>query len=113
MKAEYVCTVCPIGCVIIYEDGEISGNSCVRGYNYVMNEIVAPKRVISSTVKLTGSIHRRLPVKLDKAIPKEFLIAAVAQLNTVEVAVPVKVGEIIIENVLDTGANFVAARTII
>lgn len=112
MRIEHICSVCPLGCHLVYEDGVVTGNTCDRGYKFMMDEIVLPKRNISSTVKITGSRHKRLPVKTNKPIPREKLVVAVEQLNDIEVTAPISLGDIILENILDTGSDFVATRTV-
>ena len=49
------CIECPIGCLIevTMEKGVISdikGNGCPRGKLYAENEVVCPRRVVTSTV---------------------------------------------------------------
>jgi len=112
MRIEHICTVCPIGCHLVYEDNEVSGNQCIRGYNYMMDEIVSPKRNISSTVKIINSDHKRLPVKTDKPISKDLLIKAVSILYNIEVKAPITIGDIVALDVLGTGVNFIATRSI-
>lgn len=113
MKKEFICVICPAGCRLIWENGEINGNGCVRGKEYAEVEMTAPKRNVSSTVILKGdSLLTRLPVKTDRPIDKNLVIQAVKQLDKVVVTAPVKVGGIVLENVLGSGVNFVAARSI-
>lgn len=114
MMREVICIVCPVGCHLKVEekDGEyiVSGNKCKRGADYGVKEVTAPTRVLPTTVKITGAALNRLPVKTDGAIPKEMIFEAMKIINQVEVASPVHVGDIIIENILDTGINIVATR---
>ncbi len=110
---ELICIVCPKGCHLTVDEENgyaVSGNNCPRGEEYGKNEVIAPKRTITSTVKINGGLYPRMPVKTDKPIPKELIFEAMKLLDDVELTAPVKVGDIIIENVLGTGANFVAAR---
>ena len=114
MKREMICIVCPTGCRLTSdENGSVSGYFCERGLKYAISELTAPKRVVSSTVRLTGdSAYSRLPVKLDAPVDKELIKDIVKQLDKVTASPPIKIGEILIENVLNSGANFVAARSI-
>lgn len=113
MKKELICIVCPAGCHLSWEDGRVSGYSCPRGLDYATAEMTAPRRSVSSTVRLTDAAgHPRLPVKTDGAIDKLLVKDAVRQLNDVTVKAPVKTGDIILENVLGSGVNFVATRDI-
>jgi CxxC motif-containing protein len=54
---ELTCIVCPIGCRLSVEDaadGEllVTGNRCPRGAAYAVEEIRAPKRVVTATCRL-------------------------------------------------------------
>ena len=110
---ELICIVCPKGCHLTVDEENgyaVSGNNCPRGEEYGKNEVIAPKRTITSTVKVSGGLYPRLPVKTDKPIPKELIFEAMKLLDAVELTAPVKVGDVVIENVLGTGANFIATR---
>ena len=51
---ELVCIVCPRGCRLKVDeenDFAVTGNTCPRGAEYGRNEIMAPTRVLTSTVR--------------------------------------------------------------
>lgn len=112
MKKEMICITCPMGChlTVDTETLEVTGNTCLRGEEYAREELTAPKRVITSTVKIKGGIHNRVPVKTDGSIPKDFNFKCMDELAKIELVSPVKVGDIVIENVLGTGVNVVVCR---
>lgn len=110
---EMVCIVCPIGChmeVDVENDYKTTGNQCPRGPKYAKEELTAPKRVVTTTVKITGGIYNRITVKTKEAIPKELVFKCMEELNNVEVHSPVKMGDVVLENVLGTGIDIVATR---
>ncbi len=111
---EMVCIVCPMGCrlkVTKNKDGyEVEGNQCKRGEVYAIKELTHPTRVLPTTVKIKNGTLNRLPVKTKEPIPKDRLFDAMDVINKVEVEAPVKVGDVIIENILDTGVDVVATR---
>ncbi len=115
MTKELTCIVCPVGCrlLVLDEEGSIKvkNNNCTRGIDYAVKEITSPERVVPSTVKIKGSFLKRLPVKTDKAVAKELIFEIMKEINKVEVTAPIKLGDIIIENILNTKANIVATRT--
>lgn len=115
MRSEIVCIVCPKGCKLFVEKHEgnieVSGNLCKRGVEYGINEVFNPTRVLTSTVKIDNAIYRRLPVVSSKAIPKSKIFTIMKELNKIQVKAPVKINDIIVENVLDTGVNIIASRT--
>lgn len=112
MIKEMVCIVCPMGChlKVDTETLEVSGNTCPRGPVYAKEELTAPKRVITSTVRIEGGIHRRLPVKTSTSIAKELNFECMELLNKIVVKSPVKHGDVIIKNVLGSGADIIACR---
>lgn len=110
---ELICIVCPKGCHLRVDeenDCRVTGNACPRGEAYGRTELKSPTRVLTSTVKITGGLHRRLPVKTDGPIPKPLLLEAVKLLDGVELRSPVHTGQIVVENLLGTGVNVVATR---
>ncbi|CCC57744.1 DUF1667 domain-containing protein [Caloramator australicus] len=115
MIKNMTCINCPLGCQLKVEvDGEIkvSGNKCKRGEEYAKNEITNPLRIITTTVKVEGGDRPLLSVKTDKEIPKSKIFDIMKEINKVKINAPVEIGDIIIENVLGTGANIVATSKI-
>ena len=110
---ELICIVCPRGCRLHVDEengGKVTGNGCRRGEEYGKNELLHPTRVVTSTVRIEGGIHKRLPVKTDGPIPKEQIFEAMRLLDGVTLRSPVKLGQVVVTDILKTGVNFVAAR---
>lgn len=115
MKRDLTCVACPLGCSITVElNGDeiisVTGNTCKRGEAYAKTEITNPTRSLTSSVKVNGGILPVVPVKSDKPVPKTMLFDCMKVINSVTVDAPVKIGQVIIENILDTGANIVATN---
>lgn len=115
-KFNLVCIVCPVGCQLeVTKDGDeitVSGNACKRGPEYAKNEIVNPVRVLTTTVCVEGAKINRIPVKTKGDIPKGKLFDAMELINKTVIKAPVKVGDVVIENILDTGVDVVTARSL-
>lgn len=112
---ELVCITCPKGCRLLVDDSgsvSVSGDGCQRGIDYAKKETTNPTRVITSTVHIEGAAIDRLPVKTDRDIPKGSIFAAMELLDGLIVYAPVKTGDIIVQNLLGTEANWVATRTL-
>ena len=111
---EFTCISCPIGCRLqaTEKDGALSitGYSCKRGLEYGLQEIQAPRRNISSTVCVENGFLAVLPVKTAAPIPKELIFRVMKEINNVRVSAPIKVGTVIIPDVLHTGIDIVATR---
>ena len=116
MIKNIVCVACPMGCPItveINDSGEITGvtgNSCPRGEKYAVTECTAPTRMLTSTVKVKSGRTAMVPVKTSMPIPKEMMFEIMKEINSVEVEAPVTIGQVLIENVLGTGADIIATN---
>ncbi|MBQ4527786.1 MAG: DUF1667 domain-containing protein [Clostridia bacterium] len=114
MNRELTCIVCPMGCRLTVElNGKevvsVSGNTCKRGEDYARSECTNPVRVITTTVRTkSGKI---LPVKTDKPVPKELMTECMRLINNLcpDCDGEIAMGKIICENILNTGANIIAA----
>ena len=115
MTKNLTCVASPLGCSITveYEGKEVlsvTGNTCKRGDAYARTEIVNPTRSIASSVKVNGGVHPVVPVKTSKPIPKTMIFDCMREINAVSVDAPVKLGQVIIADVLGTGADVVATN---
>ncbi|MDO4197657.1 MAG: DUF1667 domain-containing protein [Erysipelotrichaceae bacterium] len=110
---ELICIGCPRGCHLMVDeenDYKVSGNHCKIGEDYGKNELINPTRVLTTTVKIKGGLHSQLPCKSDGAIPKSKLLEACRSLKEVCVSSPVKKGDIIVKNILDTGIDIISCK---
>ena len=115
MKRELTCIVCPKGCQLTVElDGKevisVTGHTCKRGEAYARTECTAPMRTLTTTAPVVGG--GVVPVKTDRTIPKELLFDCMKAVNEARVPRDAKLGDIVIENVLGTGANVVTTRNV-
>jgi CxxC motif-containing protein len=114
-KIEMICINCPLGCALTVErDGDnfkVSGNTCPRGAKYAVNELTHPVRTLTTTVAVANREGAYLPVKTAKPISKSKLFEAMALVNSTKAVAPIKIGDIIIENMLGE-ADLVAASDI-
>ncbi len=117
-KKEMICIVCPLGCQLeVAEDSraekgyKVDGNRCKRGTEYGIKEMSDPTRVVTSTVRLKGAYLRRLPVRSDGPVPKKLVFECMKRIAEAEVQAPVRMGDVIIENILDTGINIIASKS--
>ena len=114
MNKNLICIVCPMGCRLTITGTpdalEIGGNKCQKGNTYAYEEITNPVRIVCTTAKITGGIHKVIPVKTDKAISEKHKLEVVKAVNNIKLTSPVKMGDIIISDIFGTGINIVAER---
>lgn len=114
MVKELICISCPMGChlKVDVDNKTVTGNTCKRGEIYGLNEVTNPVRVVTSTVKVNGGELPVVPVKTAGAIPKKLNFECMKVINETTVNAPVKMGDILIKDVLGTGIDVVASRDI-
>src|SRR4030042_2234121 len=112
-----ICVGCPLGCNVplkIDKNGEIealTGKQCREGKEYVIAEFRSPVRVFTATV-LTETGGRLLPVRTNKPIHKGQLQDLMRVVAKLRIEPPVKPGQLLIPNILGTGADLVASSSI-
>lgn len=109
------CIMCPMGCemTVTLEDGKfasVTGNTCPRGAKYAQDEVTAPKRMLTYTVKVNGGLLPLLPVVSANVLPKEKVMECAAYLRDVVVEAPVKTGDVIVKDILGLGVDIIASR---
>ena len=112
-----ICIGCPMGCplTVKMEHGEvvsITGNTCKRGEIYGRKEVTNPTRIVTSTVRVSGGSIDMVSVKTKEDIPKGKIFECVKALKGIEVPAPVHIGDVILENVADTGVDIVATKNV-
>ena len=112
-----ICIGCPLGCPLTVEmEGSevksVAGNTCPRGDAYAKKELTNPTRIVTSTVRVAGGKLAMVSVKTESDIPKDKIFECVKALKDVEVIAPVKIGDVIVENVAGTGVNIIATKNV-
>lgn len=114
---ELVCIVCPNSCTLqIEQRGDeisVSGNRCKRGESFAKDELTAPKRTISSTVKTVFPDAPVLPVRVSAEIPKSKIFEVMEKINSVTLTRRVKIGEAVITDVLGLGVDVIATDSVL
>ena len=115
MKKNLICVSCPLGCPIEVEieNGEVvsvTGNTCKRGDAYARAEITNPVRSLTTSVKVENGLHPVVPVKSSGPVPKDKMFDCMKEINSVTVKAPVKIGDVVIENILGLGVDIVATN---
>ena len=116
-KRELTCIGCPMGCQITVElDGEeilsVKGNTCAIGDRYARNEVIHPERTVTSTVVVDNGSKPRVSVKTAGNIPKDKIFACMKAIDAVRIQAPVRIGDVVIADVVGTGVNVIATKNI-
>lgn len=113
MIYEVICTCCPRGCHLKIDADmgyNVSGNRCPRGAQYGVDEVLHPKRTVTSTVAVEGSIHKRLPVRTDRPVDKDRVMEVMALIRSIRVKPPIRRGDAVSDVIPGTDARVIACR---
>jgi len=115
---ELICIRCPLGCMLtatLNEQGEVTevtGNTCPRGAEYAKKELLDPTRMVTSTVVVEGGDQVRVSVKTASDIPKGKIFACMEDIRGLKVEAPVKIGDVLMEDLAGTGVALVATKAV-
>jgi CxxC motif-containing protein len=111
---EIICVACPKGCrlEVHREGGEIlvTHEGCKRGREYAVAELTDPRRMVASTVQVTGATHPLAPVYTATPFPKGRIPELLDLLRSVTLKAPVQINQVVLQNVLGTGIDVIASR---
>ena len=115
--AAYTCICCPLGCrieVALDENGqvsEVSGYTCKRGADYAAQEAVAPERMVTAVLCVSGCLEP-VSVKTQRPVPKAAMKDVLAAVAALRLDAPVAAGDVLIEDVCGTGVAGVATKSV-
>lgn len=114
---ELTCIGCPIGCALTVklkgnQIESIAGNECAIGKRYAQAECTNPTRMLTSVVKVKDGVINMLPIKTSDNIPKDKIFESMELIKDTTMVAPINIGDIVIENILNTGIDFIATRSI-
>ena len=117
MEREFICIICPNGCRIKVDyEGinikNIKGDECLKGKDYVKNEITNPLRVFTGSVLVENGDFSLVSVKTPVPIPKKYLKKIGEITRRIKVDAPVEIGQAVASNLLNENIDLIATRKI-
>ncbi|MDR2526230.1 MAG: DUF1667 domain-containing protein [Oscillospiraceae bacterium] len=116
MVKDLICIACPLGCAMRAELDEngavlsVTGNTCKRGEVYAQTECTNPTRSFTSTMRVAGGTAPLVSVKSAQPIPKAAMIACAAATKSINIAAPVAIGTVVLEDAAGTGVDLIATN---
>ena len=115
MVKNMICIECPKGCALSVdvENGKVvhvQGAKCPKGSAYAVIEVHDPMRILTTTVVVEGLPLKLIPVRTNKPIPKKDILKAMEFIKNVKVKTPVKVGDVVVNDLLGLGVKVIATR---
>ena len=120
---QFNCTTCPSECLLtveverdtngtVVEASSVTGNNCPRGDTFAHQELTCPMRVLTTTVAVSGGDEALLPVRTAEAIPLDLHAQAMDLIRGVVVEAPIRMGDVVLEDLLGTNIDLVASMNI-
>lgn len=120
---QFNCTTCPSECILtveverdangaVVEVRSVTGNNCPRGDKFAHQELTCPMRVLTTTVAVSGGDEVLLPVRTAEAIPLELHAQAMNLIRDLVVNAPIRMGDVVLPNLLNTNINLIASMDI-
>ncbi len=114
---DLVCLACECSCnlaINIYNSKIISitGNKCKNGISYANKECIIPSRVVTTIITVANGSTRTVPVKSEIDVPKSLIFSILKELKDLTVTAPINTGDIIKENICNTGVNIIATKSV-
>jgi CxxC motif-containing protein len=110
------CILCPVGCELEVRRTErgldIQGNQCEKGIDFATEEVLYPKRNLATSVPVRGSETLLVSVRLSDGVPREMIFPILREIATLRPEIPVRRGQVLIADVLGTGVDVIATRTV-
>ena len=103
------CIMCPNSCEITYD---LNGGMCAKGPEYVKNEILNPRRTLTTSIRVIGGEMPLASVKTSGSLPKEKLKEAMKQVSALTVNAPVLPGQVIVKDFVEEGIDLIATREV-
>ena len=112
-----ICIICPLGCdIVLHGNGKtvhsIEGSQCKRGEAYASQEFIAPQRILTTSVKVTGGESPLVPVRSKDPISKSLLIKCAHELRNIELKAPVGFYDTVVSDILGTGVEIVTTASV-
>ena len=118
-KITQTCIICPMGCnmevTLDREKGIVESvldNGCPRGAKYAEKELLNPTRTLTTTIKVLQGNLAVIPVKSKDELPKDKLLQYMEVIRRTSVKAPIKVGDILIKDILGSGIDIVACAEV-
>ncbi|RLE95603.1 MAG: molybdopterin oxidoreductase [Thermoprotei archaeon] len=114
-ERELTCIICPAACtlrVTITPDGrlEVRGAGCRRGVEYARLEVLEPRRVVVTVVKVRNGELPVVSVKTSRPVPKNLIREIMRATAELELEAPVELGQVVARDIC--GVDLIATRRV-
>ncbi len=118
-EKKLTCVMCPLGCAVTVRSDEfgniteVIGAGCKKGEAYAKEEVIAPMRVLTTTIPIAGAYMGRLPVRSSGFIPRDRILDCIRELKKMKIKKMYRSGDIVVGNILGLGVDIIATKDLI
>ena len=112
MSTKVVCISCPLGCLVEVDRDKVSGHKCRKGKKYATLEATNPIRIFTGSVRIKDGELPVLSVRSTSGVPKSQIKPIAVMMRKIVLNAPVRMGQVVAADVLGTGVDIVATRTV-
>ena len=106
MTKNLICIICPRGCALTDEingdEVKVSGQGCIRGEKYAIDECTNPVRTVTSIIRVSNREDTMVSCKTENPIPKDKIFETMEIIRKTTVNAPVAIGDVLCDNVFGT-----------
>jgi CxxC motif-containing protein len=111
------CVLCPVGCELEVRKNDageldVRGHQCDKGVPFAVEEVLRPKRNLATSVPIRGTAARMVSVRLSGPVPREMIFPILSEIAKLRPEAPVRRGQILVADILGTGVDVIATRTV-
>ena len=116
MTETLTCIMCPKSCELSIlkndNDVQVEGNQWSKGVDFAEEEILHPKRNLATSLPISGKDFKMLSVRLSAPVSRHLLMNILKEITVLRFDPPVYRGQVLAENILNSGADVIATRTV-
>ncbi|MCI0513129.1 DUF1667 domain-containing protein [candidate division KSB1 bacterium] len=116
MLEKLTCIMCPLGCEMDVRQSEsvfeVTDNKCEKGITFAREEILDPRRNLATSVPIPGKNFKMLSVRLSERVPRALIFPILQAIARLRPTPPITCGAVVLPNVLGTGVDVIATRTV-
>jgi CxxC motif-containing protein len=109
----FACIICPRGCHIETDQaGAPIGARCARGLAWAVQELEQPKRIVCTSILVTGGTQPLVSVKTDRPVARESMKSIVSFISGMTVTAPIGMYQVLVENPAGIACNLLATQPV-
>ena len=114
-SVDMVCIACPMACRLTVATSpagalSVTGNRCPRGETYGIDEVRAPRRILTAVVPTDSTRFPFAPVRTDRAISRGLVRRLLSELYGLRISLPIRRGQVVMDDF--DGARVIVTRTL-